>query len=972
MPASRRLPGIRIDTAPPTAAQALPRMDVAVLVGFASTGPLHRPVAVESVGQYAAVFGADAPLAWDAERSERALAHLGPAVRAFFANGGRRCWVLRVARSAAAEALWRGITTDAATVLPDVARANRFALPGVLGCPAGAGPLLTGLVPASAPARCEGSWSDDVQIATALTQRSLRVESLITLDPPPAQRLVLRTRQALRSGELVLLGDPASVCAYALVVDVSAASAAGGPLQASLRVCAAFERMTAEGSPPVALVGTIDIAGFVRTAAAAWTAPGLIAPTQPLPATLRSGHWARWVGAGQIIWLRVDEVHQQGAPGNDPAFINAKLAGPAWRELPPSLPAALAGVLRAQVLTLELQARRGPEASTLSGLGLSPAAHDAWWQQLSDDAYYAPRDALPAKDGGAVPAASTAANANASLRFPLAADATPPPAAWIPLGVEPVYGAATAALPQTATALQRDGLARFDAELFLDPELDGTSVDALLPLADAVRLMRDQPRPLFGLHAALGIGEAGLFGEASLLAVPDAIHAGWLPRDNTADPGSAPAALPTPSAWLRHRGACADLDTAPANATPPLAPDFSAFIDCGVRLLQAPFLSGPLLPVAPGAYRLNWTDSEPGADYVLLEATQADASDAREVYRGSATAFVAYARNDGSYRYQVHAELGDQRSANSNTASVQVRSSDYVQIADAAIDDAYEAQWLRVHRATLRLAAATGEMFAVLAMPRHFRTQQALRYATRLRAVRGLTLTTANLQALAYGEARALSYGALYHPWLQTAAGAAQTSATARVRAVPPDGAALGAMAQRAALRGAWVAPANQMLRDVLGTALQPDAAEWQALQDAQINLLRTDPRGLMALSSDTLALDTELRPINVRRLLTLLRRLALRRGTAYVFEPLGPVLRRAVQRSFGELLTDLFRRGAFAGATPEQAFQVLTDGGVGNAADDDAGRFIVELRVAPSLPLRFIGVQLAQSGERLTVAEVI
>ena len=247
-----------------------------------------------------------------------------------------------------------------------------------------------------------------------------------------------------------------------------------------------------------------------------------------------------------------------------------------------------------------------------------------------------------------------------------------------------------------------------------------------------------------------------------------------------------------------------------------------------------------------------------------------------------------------------------------------------------------------------------------------------MRYATRLRAVRGLTLTTADLQALAYGEARALSYGALFHPWLQTAAGTAQTSATARVRAVPPDGAALGAMAQRAALRGAWVAPANQVLRDVLGTALQPDAAEWRALQDAQINLLRADPRGLMAMSADTLALETELRPINVRRLLTLLRRLALRRGTAYVFEPLGPVLRRAVQRSFSELLTDLFRRGAFAGATPEQAFQVRTNGGVGNAADEEAGRFIVELRVAPSLPLRFIGVQLAQSGERLTVTEVI
>ena len=67
---ARRLPGIRIDVAPPESAQALPRMDVAVLVGFASTGPLHLPVPIESVAQYAAVFGADAPLAWDAIRGE--------------------------------------------------------------------------------------------------------------------------------------------------------------------------------------------------------------------------------------------------------------------------------------------------------------------------------------------------------------------------------------------------------------------------------------------------------------------------------------------------------------------------------------------------------------------------------------------------------------------------------------------------------------------------------------------------------------------------------------------------------------------------------------------------------------------------------------------------------------------------------------------------------------------------------------
>jgi phage tail sheath protein FI len=76
------------------------------------------------------------------------------------------------------------------------------------------------------------------------------------------------------------------------------------------------------------------------------------------------------------------------------------------------------------------------------------------------------------------------------------------------------------------------------------------------------------------------------------------------------------------------------------------------------------------------------------------------------------------------------------------------------------------------------------------------------------------------------------------------------------------------------------------------------------------------------------------------------------------------------VQRGFEILLTDLFRRGAFAGAVAESSFRVVTDGTINTQRDADAARLLVELRVAPSLPMRFVGVLLAQSGARLTVSE--
>ena len=77
------------------------------------------------------------------------------------------------------------------------------------------------------------------------------------------------------------------------------------------------------------------------------------------------------------------------------------------------------------------------------------------------------------------------------------------------------------------------------------------------------------------------------------------------------------------------------------------------------------------------------------------------------------------------------------------------------------------------------------------------------------------------------------------------------------------------------------------------------------------------------------------------------------------------------MQRGFEAMLDDdLFRRGAFAGRRRAAVVPVVTDDTLNTPPSRDAGRFIVELRVAPSLPMRFLAVRLAQSGERLTVAE--
>src|SRR5262245_2251897 len=95
--AQRRLAGFRFVAQPQSLPEKLPRMDIAVFVGFASAGPLDYPVVIEDPAEFTDIFGDDFPLAWDSSRSEAVYAYLAPAVRAFFRNGGRRCWVIRVA-----------------------------------------------------------------------------------------------------------------------------------------------------------------------------------------------------------------------------------------------------------------------------------------------------------------------------------------------------------------------------------------------------------------------------------------------------------------------------------------------------------------------------------------------------------------------------------------------------------------------------------------------------------------------------------------------------------------------------------------------------------------------------------------------------------------------------------------------------------------------------------------------------------
>jgi uncharacterized protein len=88
-----RAPGIFFEWLDERTRQLAPRRtDVVGFVGLAARGPLHEPVRLESWTQFVSVFGGHIP-----------QGYLAYAVEGFFANGGRRCYVVRVADPARAE-----------------------------------------------------------------------------------------------------------------------------------------------------------------------------------------------------------------------------------------------------------------------------------------------------------------------------------------------------------------------------------------------------------------------------------------------------------------------------------------------------------------------------------------------------------------------------------------------------------------------------------------------------------------------------------------------------------------------------------------------------------------------------------------------------------------------------------------------------------------------------------------------------
>jgi phage tail sheath protein FI len=183
-----------------------------------------------------------------------------------------------------------------------------------------------------------------------------------------------------------------------------------------------------------------------------------------------------------------------------------------------------------------------------------------------------------------------------------------------------------------------------------------------------------------------------------------------------------------------------------------------------------------------------------------------------------------------------------------------------------------------------------------------------------------------------------------------------------------PSGAVAGIIAATDANRGVWKAPAGiqATFANVPDLSVKLTDAENGELNQLGINCLRAFPVvGQVVWGARTLRgadqLADENKYVPVRRT-TLFLEESLRRGLQWaVFEPNDEPLWSAIRLNVGAFMQTQFRRGAFQGASPREAYFVKCDRETTTQNDINLGIVNVIAGFAPLKPAEFVVISIQQ-----------
>jgi uncharacterized protein len=235
-------------------------------------------------------------------------------------------------------------------------------------------------------------------------------------------------------------------------------------------------------------------------------------------------------------------------------------------------------------------------------------------------------------------------------------------------------------------------------------------------------------------------------------------------------------------------------------------------------------------------------------------------------------------------------------------------------------------------------------------------------------AVLQLPANLGTLQAIIGAMPRPSLYAALYYPWLRVF-----DPRTRDTLLVPPGGHVAGIYARTDIERGVHKAPANADVRGIITRDLSGNRKPLQfivtkgfhdLLNPRGVNVIRdfrADRRGIRVWGARTLSADPDWKYVNVRRLFIFIEE-SIDEGTQWVvFEPNYEATWAAVRRSISNFLTRVWRDGALAGTTEEEAFFVKCDRTTMTQDDIDNGRLICYIGIAPAKPAEFVIFRISQ-----------
>lgn len=189
-----------------------------------------------------------------------------------------------------------------------------------------------------------------------------------------------------------------------------------------------------------------------------------------------------------------------------------------------------------------------------------------------------------------------------------------------------------------------------------------------------------------------------------------------------------------------------------------------------------------------------------------------------------------------------------------------------------------------------------------------------------------------------------------------------------RLRSFPNSGLMAGLWARTDSQRGIWKAPAGieATLRGVQALDYVLSDPENGVLNPLGLNCLRSFPvYGMVSWGARTLvgadARASEWKYVPVRRTALYIEE-SLYRGTHFaVFEPNDEPLWAQIRLAVGSFMNNLFRQGAFQGASPRDAYFVKCDSSTTTQADIGLGIVNIQVGFAPLRPAEFVVISIQQ-----------